>query len=49
MTNVHPDHMADALLQIENLRTYFYGGNGVARAVDQAAPWRFVFRFGQEY
>ena len=34
MTNVHPDHMADALLQIENLRTYFYGGNGVARAVD---------------
>jgi hypothetical protein len=24
-------------------------GFGVARAVDQAAPWRFVFRFGQEY
>jgi peptide/nickel transport system ATP-binding protein len=26
--------MADALLQIENLRTYFFGEGGVARAVD---------------
>jgi peptide/nickel transport system ATP-binding protein len=34
VTNAHPDHMADALLQIENLRTYFYGDGGMARAVD---------------
>ena len=26
--------MPDPLLQIENLRTYFYGGDGIARAVD---------------
>jgi hypothetical protein len=31
--------------------TFFGGlvGLGVARAVDQAAPWRFAFRFGQEF
>jgi hypothetical protein len=31
--------------------TFFAGlvGLGLARAVDRAAPWRFAFRFGQEF
>lgn len=35
-----------------DMRLTFFGGLlgvGVARAVDRAAPWRLVFRFGQEY
>ena len=32
--NAHPARMAERLLEIENLRTYFYGEAGVARAVD---------------
>ena len=35
-----------------DFRLTFFGGLigvGVARAVDQAAPWRLAFRFGQEY
>jgi oligopeptide/dipeptide ABC transporter ATP-binding protein len=31
--------MPDALLQIEHLRTYFYGEAGVARAVDDVSFW----------
>src|SRR5437016_6407150 len=32
--NAHSARMADQLLQIENLRTFFFGEGGVARAVD---------------
>ena len=35
-----------------DLRMTFFGGLvgvGVARPVDRAAPWRFAFRFGQEF
>jgi peptide/nickel transport system ATP-binding protein len=32
--NTHSPRMADPLLQIENLRTFFYGDGSVARAVD---------------
>jgi len=32
--NAHRPRMADPLLQIENLRTFFYGDGSVARAVD---------------
>jgi len=34
VTNAHESFMADALLQIENLRTFFFGDAGVSRAVD---------------
>ena len=35
-----------------DFRLTFFGGLvgvGIARAVDQASPWRLAFRFGQEY
>src|SRR2546421_12592348 len=32
--NAHSARMADQLLQIENLRSFFFGEGGVARAVD---------------
>jgi len=42
----------DGLRATVDARLTFFGGLvgvGVARPVDRAAPWRLVFRFGQEY
>jgi hypothetical protein len=42
----------DGIRATVDARLTFFGGLvgvGVARPVDRAAPWRLVFRFGQEY
>jgi hypothetical protein len=42
----------DGIRATADARLTFFGGLvgvGVARPIDRAAPWRLVFRFGQEY